>query len=242
MKKIGLVMKKLMSLSKSYGCSGIHSIKLKSLLELRDPAYETREIKTMFPPIDIGSITLVDQITLLSLIELTQPERILEIGTYQGYTTRLFASNSSAREILSIDLPPLDADEFEVLDGKRVLMDGDYNDSYLRSVQNLTGAKYLNDLSAADAERVNLIKCDSTKLNFDEFVGSIQFAFIDGGHSYDIIKQDTKNVLGQMKTGVIVWHDYCSTIHSDVSTFLDEYSKMNQLFYVQGGLCAFQII
>lgn len=235
-------MKNLISLSKSYDCSGIHSIKLRNLLELRDPACETREIKTMFPPIDIGSITLVDQITLLLLIELAAPERILEIGTYQGYTTRLFASNSSAKEILSIDLPQLDAVESEVLDRKRVLIDGDYNDNYLKSVQNLTGTKYLKDLSATDAERINLIKSDSTKLNFDEFVGSIQFAFIDGGHSYDVIKQDTKNVLGQMKAGVIVWHDYSSSIHSDVSTFLDEYSEMNQLFYVQGGLCAFQIV
>jgi hypothetical protein len=39
-----------------------------------------------------------------------------------------------------------------------------------------------------------------------------------------------------------VWHDYSSTIHSDVSNYLREYSEKNQVFHVQGGLCAFQII
>ncbi len=231
-----------MSLSNSFERSGIHSIKLRNLLELRNPAYSAREIRTMFPPIDIGSITLVDQITLLSLIEMVEPKRILEIGTFQGYTTRLFAKNSSAKEILSIDLPPSEAGACETTDGKRILTDGNYNDDYLRAIQNTTGAKFLKDLSDTDKARLKLIKSDSTRLNFDEIVGPIEFAFIDGGHSYEIIKQDTQNILGQMDTGVVVWHDYNSAIHSDVSAFLNDYSKENQLFYVQGGLCAFQIV
>lgn len=235
-------MQSLMLLSNSFNSTGVHSIKLRNLLELRDGIGETREIRTMFPPVEIGSITLVDQITLLSLIEMVAPERILEIGTYQGYTTRLFASNSSAKEILSIDLPPLELGMTDALDNQKVLMDGEYNDEYLRSVQNVTGAKYLKDLSNCDKDRVKLIKCDSTKINYGESVGPIQFAFIDGGHSYDIVKKDTENVLSQIKSGVIVWHDYSSTIHSDVTTFLGEYSCKNQIFYVQGGLCAFQVV
>lgn len=235
-------MESLLTLSYSFNTTGIHSIKLRNLLELRDVAYETREIRTLFPPVEIGSITLVDQITLLTLIELVEPERILEIGTYQGYTTRLFSSNSSAKEILSIDLPSFESCASDVMDNDKVHVDGDYNDDYLRSVQNITGAKYLEDLSNYDKDRVRLIKSDSTKLNFNEFVGPIQFAFIDGGHSYEIVKKDTENVLSQIKNGVIVWHDFSSTIHSDVTKYLNEYAITNQIFYVQGGLCAFQII
>jgi hypothetical protein len=236
-------MQKLISLSNSFENTGIHIIKLRNILELRDGASDTREIRTMFPPVEIGSITLVDQITILSLIEMVSPERILEIGTYQGYTTRLIASNSSAKEILTIDLPPLELevhDAFE--DKKKILADGNYNDDYLRSVQNYTGPKYLSDLSAYDRNRIKLIKSDSTKLDFEKSVGPIQFAFIDGGHSHKIVKSDTENTLKIIKVGVIVWHDYGSGIHSEVTDFLDQYSLSNQIFYIQGGLCAFQIL
>lgn len=231
-----------MPLAKAYGERGVHSIKLRNLLELRAIENEAKIIKTMFPPMEIGSITLVDQITLLSLIELVNPEKILEIGTYQGYSTRLFVENSNAKEIITIDLPPfLSTVETEV-DIEKILLDGDCNDDYLRSVQNKTGTKYLHDLKPVDYDRVKLIKCDSTKLNFFERVGPIQFAFIDGGHSYDVVKQDTMNVISQIKSGVVVWHDYSSSIHSDVTRFLCEYSSSNQVFHIQGGLCAFQII
>jgi len=235
-------MNKLISFTEKFSISGIHSIKLRNLLELRAIEDETKQIKTMFPPIEIGSITLVDQIILLSLIELVRPDRILEIGTYQGYSTRLFVENSDAVEILTIDLPPLASIVNTEVDVEKVLYDGEYNDDYLRSVQNTTGAKYLNDLSPVDIDRVTLIKSDSTKLDFSDQIGPVQFAFIDGGHSYDIVKQDTANVTSQIKLGVVVWHDYASSIHSDVTRFLEEYSKSNQIFYIKGGLCAFQII
>lgn len=235
-------MNKLAHLATRFGETGVHSIKLRTLLELRGLENEVKIIKTMYPPIEIGSITLVDQITLLSLIDIVNPERILEIGTYQGYSTRLFVENSDAREILTIDLPPFSSTVGTEVDAEKVLHDGDYNDDYLRSVQNTTGTKYLNDLNRTNLQRVKLIKWDSTKLDFLERVGPIQFAFIDGGHSYDIVKQDTINVISQIKSGVVVWHDYASSIHSDVTKFIGEHSTSNQIFYVQGGLCAFQII
>ncbi len=235
-------MQQLRILSESFKKVGIHSIKLRNLLELRDHENETKQIKTMFPPVDIGSITLVDQIILLALIELVDPERILEIGTYQGYTTRLFVNNSNAKEILSVDLPQSELVTNVAVDVQRILKDGDYNDDYLRAIQNSTGAKYLTGLNSDDVDRVKLIKCDSTKINYDDSVGNVQFAFIDGGHNYDIIKKDTVNVLSQIKSGVIVWHDYSSAIHSDVTKYLHEYSESNQVFFVQGGLCAFQVV
>lgn len=234
-------MKKLVDFSDAFDKFGIHTIKLKHLLELRDPASENRIIKVMFPPVEIGSITLVDQIILLSLIELVNPERILEIGTYQGYSTRLFLNNSVASEVVSIDLPSTDISLGEEVDKNRVLQDGRYNDDYLRAVQAKTGTKYLADLNANERKRIKLIKCDSTKLDF-RVLGSIQFAFIDGGHSLEIVNQDTINVLKQLESGVVVWHDYSSAIHSGVTEFLGTHAARNQIFYVQGGLCAFQVV
>jgi predicted O-methyltransferase YrrM len=235
-------MHQLQNFCESFERVGVHEIKLRNLLELRDPENDLRVIKTMFPPIELGSITLVDQIILLTLVELSNPERILEIGTYRGYSTRLFVTNSRAKEIVTVDLPTVQSGPRAPVDAQRLLKDGDYNDDYLRALQNITGPRYLSDLEPAERDRVKLIKCDSTSLNFRKYIGPIQFAFIDGGHSYDIVRQDTANVLSQIESGIIVWHDYSSAIHSDVTRFLGEYSEDNQLFYVHGGLCAFQLI
>lgn len=48
----------LLSFSKKFGSCGIHTIKLKKLLELRSPKHEAKNIITIFPPVEIGSITL----------------------------------------------------------------------------------------------------------------------------------------------------------------------------------------
>lgn len=70
-------MRKLIEFSDLFQATSIHTIKLRTLLELREPQNELRQIRIMFPPIEIGSITLVDQIVLLALIELVNPSRLL---------------------------------------------------------------------------------------------------------------------------------------------------------------------
>jgi len=226
----------------NFPAQGIHTIKLKHLLNLRSPSQLMREIRTAFPPVTIGSVTLVDQIVLLCLDELLAPDKILEIGTFQGFTTRLLASNSSAKLIHSVDLPPTHSVLTEGRDDQKILCDGDYNDDYLRDLQNQSGEIYLKDLTPDERSRIRLVKGDSTQLDFPmEFV-SIDYAFIDGGHRYETVKSDTENVLRVMPHGVIIWHDFGSSIHSEVTRYLTDRSNANQIFHIQGSLCAFQLI
>lgn len=236
-------MNKLLNFSKKYPESGIHSIKLRDILNLRGIDNVDKEIRTMFPPTNIGSITLVDQILLLALTEIISPNTILEIGTFQGFTSRLLLMNTTDCKVITIDLP---IEETNVLqsdfDQEKILKDGNYNDDFLREKQYSTGEIYLLDLSENQQQRVKLIKSDSTKLNFTEQVGTVQLSFIDGGHRKDIVSSDTSNVSKITKNGVIIWHDYSSNIHSDVTEFLEEYSKQNQVFHVNGSLCAFSVV
>ncbi|WP_346286189.1 class I SAM-dependent methyltransferase [Zoogloea sp.] len=226
----------------AYPEQGIHTIKLKDLLNLRAPQDLCRDISTAFPSVTIGSITLVDQIVLLCLDELLRPEGILEIGTFQGFTTRLLAKNSAARTIYSVDLPPTTQTLIDTPEAGKVLSDGDYNDDYLRDLQNRSGEIYLNNLPPAERSRISLIKADSTQLDFAATFGPIEFAFIDGGHHYDIVRSDTEKVASIMKRGVIVWHDFSSGIHSDVTRYLADRASTNRIFHVHGSLCAFQLV
>lgn len=219
---------------------GINEIKLKDLISLRSKVSRKNTITTMFPPIEIGSITLVDQIVLLSLTELITPKSIVEVGTYLGYTTSLFAMNTNSK-IYSIDLPKSDNTENLSFEKSKILIDGDHNDDFLRKKQFDDGEIYIKELSTELQSKISLIKADSTKIDFSNEFSNCEFCFIDGGHETAIVKSDTENARACMSSGVIVWHDYGSNIHNDVTSYLKT-QKDRKIFHVIGSLCAFEII
>ena len=218
---------------------GVNTIKLREILRLNsdDPA-ESR-IQTMFPPMEIGSVTLVDQIVLLSLCKIIGAKSILEVGTFLGYTTALLTMNTSAT-VYSIDLPSETCEKIEYDKGK-IYSDDKENDDFLRNKQAIVGARYLEALDDTQKERVVLIKQDSTKLDFSNEFKNLDFVFIDGGHSREIIHSDTCNALKAVSMGVIVWHDFSSGIHTDVTDYLNSRQDL-KIFHVVNSLCAFAFV
>ena len=78
-----------------------------------------------------GSLGLQDQVALMSLLRDREPEVVLEIGTYNGATTRLMALNLPRARIHTLDLPPdisseelhqlkLPKDDFHLIGNRRV--------------------------------------------------------------------------------------------------------------------------
>ena len=235
-------LKSLKSLSKEHNGNKINKIKLRKILSLIESTSLQKQIKTFFPPVEIGSITLVDQIVLLTIDELLRPNIFLEIGTFKGYTTRLMLNNSYASMIYSIDLPKNNHINKIQFNQEKVSKDGDYNDQYLRYIYSISNQIYLSNLPENALSRLKLIECDSRKLDFRHEIGLIDLAFIDGGHTYEIIKSDTENVMNNMKEGVIIWHDYSSDTHSDVTKYLQSISDKLKIFHIIGSLCAFTIV
>ena len=43
------------------------------------------------------------------------------------------------------------------------------------------------------------------------------------------------------ENGIILWHDFGSKIHGDVTRFLEHYSKENLIFYIEHTMIAFTI-
>jgi predicted O-methyltransferase YrrM len=219
--------------------AGIHTVKLRDILALHSTDLTQTRIQTMFPPIGVGSITLVDQIVLLSLCKAINAKNILEVGTFLGYTTTLLAMNTNAR-VYSIDLPAEECDEIEY-DEEKIYSDDKFNDNFLRYKQAVDGAKYLELLDKSQKARVKLIKQDSTKLDFSVKFGNLDFIFIDGGHSREIIHSDTTNALKAVDKGIIVWHDFSSQIHTDVTDYLSGRQDL-KIFHVSNSLCAFSFV
>ena len=224
----------------SSGC--INEIKLRDLLQAYAEEFGLRSYQAMFPPVEIGSITLVDQVVLISLLDMIRPRNILEIGTFKGYTTRLLLENSDIQSSLaSVDLPRDATQGIAEKSLEGALKDGNYNDDFLRIRQRDDGEVYLKDLSAENLARLNLIKVDSTKIDYSDYFSSLEYAFIDGGHDYNTVKTDTEKVLDVLTEGVILWHDYSSGIHSDVTTYLQDICADMNIYHVKGSLLAFTL-
>jgi len=68
------------------------------------------------------------------------------------------------------------------------------------------------------------------------------FIFIDGGHDYETVRIDTENALKMAKDdAVIIWHDYRSKIHGDVTSFVDDFSADHPIIHVQNTMLAFTL-
>jgi hypothetical protein len=74
---------------------------------------------------------------------------------------------------------------------------------------------------------------------------SVKMVFIDADHTYEAVKNDTENVLEQMKKGYIFWHDFHNHLHDDylgVTKYLMDLSRERQVYYFKNTWLAFMMI
>ena len=215
-------------------------------IEAADPAPVPMRINV--PSSDIGSVTLLEAAALISLIKLVRPRKIFEFGTFLGYSTALLVENSDPScEVYSLDLgdahvgdKPLES--FATAD---VRSDGDVNDDYLRGAQSLRGPHYITALSAADRARLRLLQQDSRTFNpaAHGLDGAVDLVFVDGGHDTETVTIDTANARRMIgDSGVIVWHDFNSTIHGDVTTFVNQLAAHEVVVCIQHTMLAILLV
>ena len=151
-----------------------------------------------------GSLPLCDLLALLSVLVDRSPQTVLEIGTFNGYTTRLMALNLPDAEIHTIDLPEnfsdsgagMQKDDWHLISARRV------------------GSEYRADPSIT-----------SVKQHFGDTAEYVfptaEIFFIDGSHTYAYVRNDTEKALMSSATKVLMWHD-CDRTHPDVTRWLVE--------------------
>jgi predicted O-methyltransferase YrrM len=134
----------------------------------------------------VGSGSIADMVTLASLVAVCQPRQVLEFGTCEGASTwHLWANAPSEANITTLDLPP--------------------NTSVAGSTDLDLQGLGSRPMLPKDP-RVRLIEQDSRTWTPD--VRDVDFCFIDAGHSYECVKNDTEKALSVMRPGgLVVWHD-----------------------------------
>jgi len=216
----------------------LKSIRPRALLQLcEDSNLNESPMSTFLPPSDIGSIRMIEASMLVSLIRLFQPSNFLEFGTYQGYSTSLFSLNSKSQaKIYTVDLPAIDPGTPDI-NPEEILTNGAANDKFLVKRQFDTGSFYCDSLAKNHRDKIVFVKENSIGLDLDSphFPGEFDFVFIDGGHDYKTAMSDSLKSISKTSTdGTIVWHDFGTNLHTDVSRVVKDLSKTKPIIYIEG--------
>ena len=220
----------------------IIKVKPKAVFSVAEEMFpnENIDVISTLPPTSIGSLLTLECAVICAILKIVNPKTIFEIGTFNGSSALLFARNTEdGTKIVTLDLPP---DEIQIDQNKKLdILDGYENDDYLKREFKNKGAYYID--RAPEEAKKKIVQVFQNSLAFDPIQhglqGSQELIFIDGGHDYETIKNDTeKSMIMCKENSVILWHDYGSTIHVDVEKYLKEKAQTQQIFSVAHTMLA----
>ena len=194
-------------------------------------------IKIFFinPSFEVVGMTSDYEAWILSCLAKSS-KNIFEFGTCSGKTTALLALNSSPEsKVYSITLDPAALSNLSLgnnQDGKAALNNAEKESIYNQFI--FTNMSIKN--------KINLIFQDSTKLNVDKFENLMDLIFIDGGHNYSCVKNDSEKSFRMIKNnGYIFWHDYVASKTSckDVVKYIHEISKTKKILHIKNTTLCF---
>ena len=133
---------------------------------------------------------------------------IFEFGTYQGRTTFHLTMASPDAHVTTLNLPPEDDP----------------------SVAPFLGIMF----KGSERERqITQVYADSRKFDPAPYAGQMDYIFIDGDHSYELVKNDTEKALVMLKPGgMMVWHDYAAK-SPGVVRYMKEFSEQRPVFRIK---------
>ena len=162
-------------------------------------------------------------------------KNIFEFGTCSGKTTYLMGLNSDKdTKIISITLSKNEISE--------VLKKKEDNEVSFRNIVNESiYSKFL--FSGEDVEKkIKVIFQNSLEFNHQEYIGKMDLIFIDGGHTYSVVKNDSEKSFEMLyENGIILWHDYVPGKQSakDVVKYIHEISKNKEILNIKGTTLAY---
>jgi predicted O-methyltransferase YrrM len=174
------------------------------------PGIDQVEIRVKYSPY-MGGGSLSDVITLAQMVKFLGCQRMFEIGTFRGYTTFHLALNSPAHShVYTLDLPASG-----VTEAKLEITD-------LQFIQKPSSGEWFKNTECEP--KITQFLADSASFDYSSFEGTMNFVYVDGGHSYEYAMADSLTARRLLAPGgLIVWHDYPT--YPGVWNCLEELSK-----------------
>lgn len=152
---------------------------------------------------------------LLSVEKHIGAAKILEVGTFDGFSALNMAANLRHGGIVcTVDLPP---------------------GTMSKGIPNacdagIVGSQFRGEL---EEKAIRQLWADSTQTDWSAFGGPFDLILVDGCHEYEYVKSDTANALRNLAPGgVILWHDYGE--FPGVSRAVDEAASGRAIFIIAG--------
>ncbi len=164
-----------------------------------------------------------------------KPKNFLEIGVFHGVTSRNVCdllSNIHGKNFnyTGIDLFSTESNKIKNEFIPKTKFSNPIKTIYYNYIIRLDpySIKSVKKLLKKYKDNVNLIKGDSNKILKEISVENFDYVFLDGGHKYETVMNDLKNLTKVIKNkGVILCDDYDLTYAPGVKKAIDEYVLLN---------------
>jgi len=164
-------------------------------------------------------------------------DNIFEFGTCSGKNTMLMALNSKENSrIVSLTLNQNQS--------KKLSLDKKDNNISIRNIVNESNYEKFFFSGKEVEEKIEVIFIDSREFDTDKYLRKFDLIFIDGGHTYSVVKSDSEKAFEMLSSkGVIIWHDYVVGKESckDICKFINELEKEKKIFHIKNtSMCYFK--
>tara|TARA_B100001057_G_scaffold458933_1_gene508658 strand:- start:124 stop:768 length:645 start_codon:yes stop_codon:yes gene_type:complete len=179
---------------------------------------------------------------LVEIVKQKKPSHFLEIGVFCGVTSRNICELLNLIHQGNFTYTGIDLFGDEIEDNNEVkptyVTHQKFSNPFKHIYYNLYLKENLNSLESVKnflkrfENKVNLYKGNSNKVLKNLNIKNIDFAFIDGGHSYQTTFNDLEIVYRNMKgkKGTIICDDYQDASYiTDVKKAIDDYVKRERL-------------
>jgi predicted O-methyltransferase YrrM len=146
-----------------------------------------------------GGVGLHELVMIAAITQRQEPERVFEIGTFEGRTTVNLAKSAPGCHVFTLDLPR----EQSRSTSYRI------DEADMKYVQKPVSGHRIGE--AGLTTRVTQVYGDSGTFDFTPYERSMDIVFVDGAHSYDYVLNDSRVAVKLIAPGgVVMWHDYRS--------------------------------
>ena len=169
-------------------------------------------------------------------VEKKRPKTFLEVGVFHGVTARnvcelLYKIHKNDFKYVGIDLFEVnDENKSEVIPS--TTFSSPLKNFYFKHIkrQNPYSKKAVEDLLKKFNDKINLIKGNSNLILKKIDMSKVDYVFLDGGHTYETVKNDLENCLEVINSnGIVMCDDYNFGHLPDVKNAIDEFVKENKL-------------